>query len=111
MSVALSSARGRSLVDGLITWWIASHVLLRVTIMVHWQILSTGNSFMWNAAAIGSVVLGFIPGLVLGGWKAVSVAFGRATIRRKRDVVWISVFGVWVVGWSLLSLVDMINVW
>jgi hypothetical protein len=58
-----------------------------------------------------SITLSLIPGLVLGGWKAISVALGRSVISRRRDVAWIAVFGVWAIGWSLVSLVDIVSSW
>ena len=44
-----------------------------------------------------------VPGILLGGWKAILVAAGRSTVTRRRDRIFIRIFTFWVVGSVLIA--------
>jgi hypothetical protein len=108
-TVAVAPNRGRAIAQALVACWLACHFALDLVLYAHWGVLDSDIS--WDAWLIASALVGLLPGLALGGWKAISVATGRSTIQRRRDVIWVAVFGIWTVGWSLISLAGLIRVW
>ena len=92
-------------------WWLLWHIGGGLALLVHWGLISTSNRWTFNVASVLYLIVGLVPGLALGGWKAVLVATGRSSIKGKVDIVWLSVFGLWTIGWTLMALPNLVRYW
>ena len=103
---------GRTTARYLVGWWVGSIVAL--ALLAAYFVVPVDVRFQWLSvqgleivALLSAVWL--VPGFVLGGWKALLVAFGCSSVRTGADRVLIVVFSLWAVGWPLVVVFTAIN--
>jgi hypothetical protein len=91
---------------GLIAWWLVTVVGLVVIAHDQSQRFFSATPHPPQSSVSHWAILGgawLMPGVVLGGWKAILVATGRSSVSRRRDRVAMRLFAGWVICWALLA--------
>lgn len=96
----------------LVGWWIGS--IVAVSWLAAYSVLPVDVRFQWLSPH-GFEIIGYlvatwlIPGLVLGGWKALLVAAGVSSIRTGTDKALIAVFTLWTLGWPAVVMLTAVR--
>jgi hypothetical protein len=96
----------------LVAWWLgsvttfsgfAAYYLLPVDIQFRW--------LSWAGVQMVGRLIAFwlVSGLVMGGWKAVLVATGRASVRTGSDKAVIVIFTLWTLAWPVMTTWAAVN--
>jgi hypothetical protein len=107
----IPQASERQVAASLVAWWLVSTAVLAVVFIVEIvplddHVWSASVSTLGMAAAIS--VVWWSQGFVLGGWKALLVALGRASLRTRRDKVWLGAFAIQAFGWPIFVVASAI---
>jgi hypothetical protein len=106
--------RGVLIAQVLVTWGLCQHLGIGLVLLIHFGAFSGSYGLAWNLLVAMSLIIGLLPALALGGWKAILVATGRSAIRTRLDIAWLSLFGVYTIGafvWWLTSVPDIVHYW